>query len=360
MFALPKLPYAYDALAPDMSERTLRFHHDKHHRTYVEKTNALLEKSGERAGALEDVVRKAASKGKEGVTLFNNAAQAWNHAFFWECMSPRTSEPTGRLADAIGKSFGDIGKLGETFVKEGAAHFGSGWVWLTTDTSGALAIETTHDARDLLSEPAHKPVLVCDLWEHAYYLDRQNDREGFLKTWIAGLANWEFAGRQFDAARGEGQAWRYPAQVEHAESRCEESLSPLRGENAGATTFSALPGRAACSGEIQDPGVLSEGPFFIKILGPGWPRGSLPSGRPVAGPGGSASRISGVLGGAARRRRTVKSPTVKHRIIGAIHRRYGWSDGHVPPLFRASRATADPGSGHSSETPGSLIKRLGP
>jgi Fe-Mn family superoxide dismutase len=216
MFPLPDLPYAYDALQPAMSDRTLHFHHDKHHAGYVKKLNALMEKSGERAGSLEEVVRKAAAKGKDGAALFNNAAQAWNHAFFWECMSPRKTEPSGRLADAIGEAYGSIGKLGETFAADGTAHFGSGWVWLTSDKGGKVSIETTHDARDLLSEPEHAPLLVCDLWEHAYYLDRQSDREGFLKTWIADLANWDFAGRQYEAARGGGQAWRYPAAMAHA------------------------------------------------------------------------------------------------------------------------------------------------
>ncbi len=218
MFALPKLPYPYDALAPAMSDRTLHFHHDKHHRTYVEKTNELIEKSGQPASSLEEVIKAAAAKGKQGVTLFNNAAQAWNHGFFWECMTPKKAEPSGELADAIDQAFGDITDLAKTFVAEGAAHFGSGWVWLVAEGSGKLSIVTTHDADDMVMRTGRTPVLVCDLWEHAYYLDKQNDRKGFLETWIADLANWEFAGKQFAAAKGRGQAWRYPAALAHAES----------------------------------------------------------------------------------------------------------------------------------------------
>ena len=216
MFPLPDLPYPYDALAPAMSERTLRFHHDKHHKAYVTKLNQLLDAARERAATLEEVVRKAAAEGKPSAVLFNNAAQAWNHGFFWQCMTPRRGEPSGTLATAIGDDFGDIGKLGEMFVAQGVAHFGSGWVWLTADKSGRLSVETTHDAHDLLSEPEHAPVLVCDLWEHAYYLDRQNDREGFLKTWFAELANWDFAGAQFEAVTAGRQPWRYPAALARA------------------------------------------------------------------------------------------------------------------------------------------------
>ncbi|HEY7900147.1 MAG TPA: superoxide dismutase [Caulobacteraceae bacterium] len=212
MFVLPALPYPYDALEPTISDRTLRFHHDKHHKAYVDKLNTLLEKSGVAPpGSLERVIEMAAGRGTEGADLFNNAAQAWNHAFFWECMVPRKSSPTADLAEAIAASFGDVAKLGEVFVAKGGAHFGSGWVWLTADTAGQLRIETTHDAHDMVGKPDRTPLLVCDLWEHAYYLDYQNDRKRYLTAWFEAVANWAFAAAQLGAARGRGEAWRYPA-----------------------------------------------------------------------------------------------------------------------------------------------------
>jgi Fe-Mn family superoxide dismutase len=209
MFPLPDLPYDYDALEPVVSPDTLHVHHDKHHAKYVETTNDILTKAGREPRSLEEVVRDAAedpSKQK----LFNNAAQAWNHAFFWACMHPQGGAPAGRLAEAIDRDFGGLPDLRKTFVAEGAQHFGSGWVWLADDGK-ALSVLTTHDGEDLLTHRGLTPILVCDLWEHAYYLDYQQDREAFLKAWFDGLPNWEFAGAQFAAARGDGQGWRYPA-----------------------------------------------------------------------------------------------------------------------------------------------------
>ncbi len=208
MFVLPDLPYAYDALQPVISDRTMRFHHDKHHAAYVKTTNELLADKGDQ-GSLEDVIREAARKDVK--KLFNTAAQAWNHGFFWAAMTGRRESPNGDLEGAIRQAFGDLGSLKTKFVEEGAGHFGSGWVWLLADGSGKLFVRSTHDAQDLVTEDGVTPLLVCDLWEHAYYLDHQNNRKGFLEAWFDSLPNWSFAGAQFGAARGDGAPWRYPA-----------------------------------------------------------------------------------------------------------------------------------------------------
>jgi Fe-Mn family superoxide dismutase len=205
MFSLPDLPYPYDALQPTISSRTLHFHHDKHHRTYVETLNKLLDEAGEAPSNLEDVI-SAAGPGK----LFNNAAQAWNHAFFWNAMSPQRQTAQGELSGAIDTAFGGLARLKEAFVKAGAEHFGSGWVWLAAEGRN-LKVVATHDAGDAALVQSLTPLLVCDLWEHAYYLDHQNDRKGFLEAWFDSLPNWAFAAQQWAAAHGEGRAWRYPA-----------------------------------------------------------------------------------------------------------------------------------------------------
>jgi Fe-Mn family superoxide dismutase len=209
MFKLPDLPFAYDALQPAMSERTLRLHHDKHQATYVKTVNELLEKDGRTARSLEDVIQDAAAAGEQ--KLFNNAAQAWNHAFFWAAMTPKFEPPRGELAEAIDKAFGSLDSLKEAFVAKGAGHFGSGWVWLTAERQGDLKVIATHDADDTLTRKGMIPLIVCDIWEHAYYLDYQNDRKGFLEVWFDRLPHWAFAAYQLTAALGRGDPWRYPA-----------------------------------------------------------------------------------------------------------------------------------------------------
>ncbi|HVM99273.1 MAG TPA: superoxide dismutase [Caulobacteraceae bacterium] len=218
MFVLPDLPFRYDALAPTISERTLRFHHDRHHKAYVETTNQLIAQRDTSAQSLEAVIREARTAGAK--KLFNNAAQAWNHAFFWASMAPGAGRPEAELAAAVGGAFGDLAGLKAKFVEEGAGHFGSGWVWLIADGAGKLIVRSTHDADDTVAQEGQlTPLLVCDLWEHAYYLDHQNDRKGFLEAWFDNVANWRFAARQFAASRGQGEPWRYPAPVAQAPQR---------------------------------------------------------------------------------------------------------------------------------------------
>jgi Fe-Mn family superoxide dismutase len=213
MFKLPDLPYAYNALEPTLSETTMRTHHDKHHAKYVDTVNTLLDKAGARPRSLEDVVREAAAKGDTKLT--NNAGQAWNHAFFWNAMTPGGGAPAGDLAQAIEQAFGGLDAFKTKFVTEGEGHFGSGWVWLIA-RQGALSIKTTHDGGTPLIEAQDTPLLVCDLWEHAYYLDYKNDRGGFLKAWFDKAANWRFAGEQFAAATGSGEAYHFPPPVAKA------------------------------------------------------------------------------------------------------------------------------------------------
>ncbi|HEY4029625.1 MAG TPA: superoxide dismutase [Caulobacteraceae bacterium] len=206
MFTLPDLPYGYDALQPTMSSETLHLHHDKHHARYFTVMNDILKDRGD-VGSLEDVVVKAAKDGEK--KLFNNAAQAWNHTFFWVCMTPDKSAPAGDLAQAIDAAFGGLEGLKTKFCDEGAAHFGSGWVWLAADKSGVLSVVQSHDGENLLTKDL-TPLLVCDLWEHAYYVDYRNDRAAFLKAWFDAVPNWAFAAGQLAAAKGQGAVWKHP------------------------------------------------------------------------------------------------------------------------------------------------------
>jgi len=210
MFQLPPLPYAHNALEPTVSEETMRLHHDKHHAKYFEATNKLLQQEGIVLPSLEDVVLVAKRDNK--TKLLNNAGQAWNHTFFWTCMSPDRPQPSPELASAIEQSFGGLAALKGKFVDEGVAHFGSGWVWLSAAADG-LRIDSTHDGDNLLHKRGVVPLIVCDLWEHAYYVDYRNDRAGFLSAWFDALPNWAFASAQFLAARGQGQPWKHPAPV---------------------------------------------------------------------------------------------------------------------------------------------------
>jgi superoxide dismutase, Fe-Mn family len=208
MFTLPKLPYDYAALEPTLSADTLHTHHDKHHRAYVDKTNELAAKAGLDGRPLEEVVRESSKSSDK--KLFHNAAQAWNHAFFWVCMTPRSAAPAGALKAGIEKAFGSIDAFKDAFVEEGFNHFGSGWVWLAAGSDG-LKVISTHDADDTLIKDGLFPLLVCDLWEHAYYLDYKNDRKAFLKAWLDKVANYAFAEKQLAASDGQGHGFRYPS-----------------------------------------------------------------------------------------------------------------------------------------------------
>jgi Fe-Mn family superoxide dismutase len=208
MIALPKLPYAYDALEPVISETTLRIHHGKHHARYVEVANALLAESGEGDLSLEEIV--VAASQRNAPKLFNNAAQAFNHGFFWASMGVDRAPPSGEFARTLETTFeGDVrGK----FIAEGLAHFGSGWIWLVS-TRGALSIHATHDGDTVVGSDGVTPLLVCDVWEHAYYLDHKNDRGAYLAGWWDRLANWTFAQRQYEASLGRTPAWVYPTEA---------------------------------------------------------------------------------------------------------------------------------------------------
>ena len=207
MYSLPPLPYRADALSPVIGEQTMHTHHGKHHARYVRVVNDLL---GDRAGArpLEDVIAEALERGDR--KLFNNAAQVWNHAFFWESMAPVAKAPAAPLNAAIEASFGHLSRLKDAFVTEGAAHFGSGWVWLVA-TKGKLAVVSSHDAEQPWLASGGTPLLVCDVWEHAYYLDYKNERERFLQAWCDRLANWSFAAEQLAAAARGERGYRYPS-----------------------------------------------------------------------------------------------------------------------------------------------------
>jgi superoxide dismutase, Fe-Mn family len=206
MIILPDLPYAYDALEPVISETTLRTHHDKHHARYVETANALLAPSRSGDAPLEQIVTNAWLR--EDKKLFNNAAQAFNHGIYWACMSPAPPAPSGEFAQVLEGAFD--GALRGRFIAEGLAHFGSGWVWLVS-ARGTLSIATTHDGDSVVRMAGITPLLVCDLWEHAYYLDHKNNRSAYLEGWWDRLADWRFAQSQHQASLGRGQPWRYPA-----------------------------------------------------------------------------------------------------------------------------------------------------
>ncbi|MDE8650657.1 superoxide dismutase [Novosphingobium album (ex Liu et al. 2023)] len=207
VFALPPLPYGLKDLEPVLSAETLEIHHGKHHARYVETLNRLLAEQNFTAHTLEEIIRVAQRSGAKG--LFNNAAQAWNHSFFWESMAAKPSQPSGPLADAISAAFGSLDGLGQRFAAEGAGHFGSGWVWLIAKHD-KLEVISTHDAATPIAEDGVTALLACDVWEHAYYIDYRQDRATWLASWWNKLANWRFAERQYGAALGRGEPWHYP------------------------------------------------------------------------------------------------------------------------------------------------------
>jgi len=192
-FTLPRLPYAEDALAPVISAKTISFHYGKHHATYVKMLNELIAGTAYEGLSLEEiVVRAAGDKDTAARKIFNNAAQAWNHDFYWHSMTPKSGVPTGKIKDALGKSFGDLDAFKKAFSQAAIGQFGSGWAWLVKGKDGALKIEVTSNADTPIAHGG-TPLLVADVWEHAYYLDYQNRRPDHVAAWLEKLVNWSFA-----------------------------------------------------------------------------------------------------------------------------------------------------------------------
>ena len=189
-FELPDLPYPKDGLSPHISAETLEYHHDKHHAAYVNNLNNLIPGTEFEKMSLEDIVKKAPAGG-----VFNNAAQVWNHTFYFNGLSPKGGgEPTGDLAAAIDKAFGNFAEFKDKFSKSAATNFGSGWTWLVKNASGGLEIVNTDDADSALK--AGTPVLTIDVWEHAYYIDKRNARPAYIDSWW-NVVNWDFAAQNF-------------------------------------------------------------------------------------------------------------------------------------------------------------------
>lgn len=190
---LPSLPYAKDALAPTLSAETLEFHHGKHHKTYIDKLNQLIAGTEYEKMTLEECVRKSSGG------IFNNAAQHWNHSFYWKCLAPKSAgKPSGKLAEAIDKTFGSFDKFKEKFTEACVTQFGSGWGWLVKKADGSLAIVQTSNAATPLSEQGTVPLLTCDVWEHAYYIDYRNARPKYVEAWW-NVVNWDFASQNYGA-----------------------------------------------------------------------------------------------------------------------------------------------------------------
>lgn len=191
-FELPALPYAKDALSPHLSAETLEFHHGKHHQTYVTNLNNLVPGTEFDGLSLEEIIKKSSGG------VFNNAAQIWNHTFYWNSLSPNGGgEPSGVLADAINAKFGSFAGFQEEFTKCAVTTFGSGWAWLVKNADGSLALVSTSNAGCPLTT-GQVPLLTCDVWEHAYYIDYRNARPKYLEAFWA-LVNWDFAAANFAA-----------------------------------------------------------------------------------------------------------------------------------------------------------------
>jgi len=184
-FELPALPYARDALAPHISEETLDYHYGKHHSTYVTNLNNLIVGTEHEDNTLEEIMLTSTGG------LFNNAAQVWNHTFYWNCLSPEGGgEPAGTLADAINETFGSFEAFREKFSTAAATNFGAGWTWLVKNEDGGLEIINTSNAANPMTD-GYRPLLTCDVWEHAYYIDYRNARPVYLQAFWK-LVNWEF------------------------------------------------------------------------------------------------------------------------------------------------------------------------
>lgn len=190
MIELPGLPYALNALEPVISSKTLEFHHGKHHKAYVDTTNKLIAGTDLEKESLENII-KATAKDESKKTLFNNAAQVWNHSFFWKCLKPGGGgAPAGAVASKITSTWGSAEKFFEEMKNAGVTQFGSGWAWLVMDGTDLVIMKTPNAENPLIS--GKKPLLTIDVWEHAYYLDYQNRRPDFLSAVLEKLVNWDF------------------------------------------------------------------------------------------------------------------------------------------------------------------------
>jgi Fe-Mn family superoxide dismutase len=200
-FELPPLPYDKSALEPTVSADTLNYHHGKHHKAYIDKTNELAKKAGMENKSLVEIIKAAAGKDdKDSKTLFNNAAQAWNHTFYWHSMKPKGGgKPTGKLAATIEKDFGSFEAFAKEFTEAATTQFGSGWAWLVVD-GGKLKVMKTGNAETPIAK-GKTPLITIDVWEHAYYLDYQNKRPDYVKAWLEKVVNWEFAAENFASAK---------------------------------------------------------------------------------------------------------------------------------------------------------------
>ena len=186
---LPELPFAKDALAPFISANTLDFHYGKHHKAYVDNLNKLIEGTELGGKSLEDII-KASAKDPAKAGIFNNAAQVWNHTFYWQSLKKGGGKPTGKIAEKINAAWGSVDKFAEELKNAGTTQFGSGWAWLILD-EGRLKITKTANADTPIAH-GQKPLLTVDVWEHAYYLDYQNRRPDYLSAVIQNLINWDF------------------------------------------------------------------------------------------------------------------------------------------------------------------------
>ena len=192
-YELPELPYAQDALEPHISAETLEYHYGKHHKTYVDKLNGLVPGTEFEGKSLEDVV-KTSSGG-----VFNNAAQIWNHTFYWNCLSPNGGgAASGAVAEAINAAFGSFDKFKEEFTNSAVSNFGSGWTWLVKKADGSVAIANTGNAATPLTDSKVTPLLTVDVWEHAYYIDYRNARPKYMEAFWQ-LVNWDFVNANFTA-----------------------------------------------------------------------------------------------------------------------------------------------------------------
>jgi superoxide dismutase, Fe-Mn family len=213
-FTLPALPFARDALGAHMSAETLDFHHGKHHKAYVDKINQLLGESDLAGDSLVEIIR--AAKEQDDQALFNNAAQHWNHSFFWQCLAPPLGQqPMGQLAELIDEAFGGADALLAKLKEEAVGHFASGWAWLVLDR-GKLKVTSLHDADTPVAHEGMKPLLTLDVWEHAYYIDYRNERPKYAEAVLGNIVNWEFVAKNLD---GDGIARADQPVKELAEAR---------------------------------------------------------------------------------------------------------------------------------------------